>query len=80
MILIATALYLPQHIAFLMRRAFFYYHGDDIVTSAKAGLPHAAAQTGMRLRDAVDAVRGHTVVEKVVRETVQAVSDVKAEL
>ncbi|KAK1482514.1 hypothetical protein CCUS01_04127 [Colletotrichum cuscutae] len=27
---IATVLYLPQHIAFLMSRAWFYMHGDPI--------------------------------------------------
>jgi len=80
MILIATALYLPQHIAFLSRRAFFYYHGDDVATSAKASLPHVATQTAMRMRDAVEAVRGHSVVEKAVLESVQAASDVKMEL
>ncbi|KAK1972777.1 hypothetical protein LZ32DRAFT_598198 [Colletotrichum eremochloae] len=28
--IIATVLYLPQHIAFLMSRAWFYMHGDPI--------------------------------------------------
>ncbi|KAL3427056.1 hypothetical protein PVAG01_00565 [Phlyctema vagabunda] len=29
MIIIAMTLYLPQHIAFLTNRAWFYYHGDE---------------------------------------------------
>ncbi|PHH53803.1 hypothetical protein CFIMG_003500RA [Ceratocystis fimbriata CBS 114723] len=40
---LATLLYLPQHIKFLVNRAWFYAHGDeasDIVTLAKT-----AAQT-----------------------------------
>ncbi|GKT40690.1 uncharacterized protein ColSpa_00871 [Colletotrichum spaethianum] len=34
--IIATVLYLPQHIAFLMSRAWFYMHGDpiDVVVDA----------------------------------------------
>jgi len=31
MIIIAMTLYLPQHIAFLTNRAWFYYHGDENV-------------------------------------------------
>jgi hypothetical protein len=29
MIIIAITLYLPQHIAFLTNRAWFYYNGDE---------------------------------------------------
>jgi hypothetical protein len=29
MILIACSLYLPQHIAWVTNRAWFYYHGDE---------------------------------------------------
>ncbi|RDW89490.1 hypothetical protein BP6252_01522 [Coleophoma cylindrospora] len=29
MVIIAMTLYLPQHIAFLTNRAWFYYHGDE---------------------------------------------------
>lgn len=29
MIVIAMTLYLPQHIAFLTNRAWFYYNGDE---------------------------------------------------
>jgi len=35
MIIIAMTLYLPQHIAFLTNRAWFYYNGDE---SAKAAV------------------------------------------
>ena len=34
MIIIAITLYLPQHIAFLTNRAWFYYHGDENATIA----------------------------------------------
>jgi hypothetical protein len=42
MILIAASLYLPQHIAFLTSRAWFYYHGDE---TTKAVVDTAAAAT-----------------------------------
>jgi hypothetical protein len=42
MILIAASLYLPQHIAFLTSRAWFYYHGDE---TTKSVMDSAAAVT-----------------------------------
>jgi len=33
MILIAASLYLPQHINFLLNRAWFYWHGDDTTSN-----------------------------------------------
>lgn len=51
MILIAASLYLPQHIAFLTNRAWFYYHGDE-------GLAAAAASTVARVAKATAAVPG----------------------
>jgi hypothetical protein len=33
MIIIAITLYLPQHIAFLTNRAWFYYNGDEATKS-----------------------------------------------
>jgi len=34
MIIIAITLYLPQHIAFLTNRAWFYYNGDESAKTA----------------------------------------------
>lgn len=34
MIVIAITLYLPQHIAFLTNRAWFYYNGDESTKAA----------------------------------------------
>ncbi|EKD13516.1 uncharacterized protein L3040_008616 [Drepanopeziza brunnea f. sp. 'multigermtubi'] len=34
MIIIAMTLYLPQHIAFLTNRAWFYYNGDESAKTA----------------------------------------------
>lgn len=34
MIIIAMTLYLPQHIAFLTNRAWFYYNGDESVKAS----------------------------------------------
>ncbi|KAI9729509.1 MAG: hypothetical protein M1818_008481 [Claussenomyces sp. TS43310] len=75
MMLIAAALYLPQHMAFLTRRAFFYYHGDD--AAAKSVLPDMATQTGMHMRDAVESLRSRTAVEKVVSATINVVSEAR---
>ncbi|KAG9249191.1 hypothetical protein BJ878DRAFT_563436 [Calycina marina] len=55
MVLIAMTLYLPQHIAFLINRGFFYYNGDECAKSALASVLESSAST--------------TVVEK-VKETV----------
>lgn len=51
MTFIATALYLPQHIAFIVGRAWFYMHGEnvDVVELTKeavdSALAHAPAFT-----------------------------------
>lgn len=44
MILIACALYLPHHIAFLITRAYFYWQGDA-VTAENPALVDAAIDT-----------------------------------
>ena len=44
MIIIAMTLYLPQHIAFLTNRAWFYYNGDE---SAKAAV-HSVVESSTR--------------------------------
>lgn len=43
MILIAASLYLPHHVSFLTKRAWFYYHGDE----------HETATTAMKTASAV---------------------------
>lgn len=48
-------LYLPQHIAFLTNRAWFYYNGDE---SAKAGV-HSIVESA-----------SHTVLVEKIKETV----------
>jgi len=61
MILIAASLYLPQHLAFLTNRAWFYYHGDDTVkatvNTAAATALGSGAQAGRRMREAVESVK-----------------------
>lgn len=44
MVLIACALYLPHHIAFLITRAYFYWQGDA-VTAENLALVDAAIDT-----------------------------------
>ena len=64
MIVIAMTLYLPQHIAFLTNRAWFYYNGDE---SAKLEAANETASTVMEVvKETVAAVThmgGRKVVE-----------------
>jgi hypothetical protein len=55
MIVIAMTLYLPQHIAFLTNRAWFYYNGDE---NAKAAV-HSSVESAT-----------HTVLVEKIKETV----------
>lgn len=59
MVLIAGCLYLPQHINFLINRAWFYYQGDadskDAITSSVAET--VATTAGDRLRAIVETAR-----------------------
>jgi len=50
MIIIAMTLYLPQHIAFLTNRAWFYYNGDE---SAKMAVKSAVGSTSTVLVEKV---------------------------
>ena len=45
MIIIAMTLYLPQHIAFLTNRAWFYYNGDESAKSAVHSIVESATNT-----------------------------------
>ncbi|KAK3906424.1 hypothetical protein C8A05DRAFT_29703 [Staphylotrichum tortipilum] len=42
---IATVLYLPQHLQFIISRAWFYMHGDAFESAAAAGATAAAKTT-----------------------------------
>ncbi|KAH8683371.1 hypothetical protein BGZ60DRAFT_400023 [Tricladium varicosporioides] len=58
MIIIAMTLYLPQHIAFLTNRAWFYYNGDE---STKAVIESASSMLGEPTSVAAEKIR-ETVV------------------
>jgi len=45
MIVIAMTLYLPQHIAFLTNRAWFYYNGDESAKAAVRSVIETATST-----------------------------------
>ncbi|KFZ07129.1 hypothetical protein V501_06753 [Pseudogymnoascus sp. VKM F-4519 (FW-2642)] len=59
MVLIAGCLYLPQHITFLMNRAWFYYQGDgDSKDALSSSVSETVATTvGDRLRAIVETAR-----------------------
>ncbi|CZT05439.1 hypothetical protein WAI453_005019 [Rhynchosporium graminicola] len=57
MIIIAMTLYLPQHIAFLTNRAWFYYNGD---------LEHATMAVQSVIESPTSKVMGEKVRESVV--------------
>ncbi|KAK0100091.1 hypothetical protein ONS95_013097 [Cadophora gregata] len=59
MVIIAMTLYLPQHIAFLTNRAWFYYNGDE---SAKTAV-----------KSVIESPTGAVLVQK-VKESVVAAS------
>jgi hypothetical protein len=68
MIIIAMTLYLPQHIAFLTNRAWFYYNGDE---SAKMEVANSSASTVMEVvKETVAAVQ-----KAGVREVVEGVKE-----
>lgn len=45
MIIIAMTLYLPQHIAFLTNRAWFYYNGDESTKSVVNSVIESSTST-----------------------------------
>ncbi|ELR02213.1 hypothetical protein VC83_07849 [Pseudogymnoascus destructans] len=57
MVLIAGCLYLPQHITFLMNRAWFYYQGDADSKDAFSSSVAVATTLGDRLRAVVETAR-----------------------
>jgi hypothetical protein len=65
---IATVLYLPQHIAFIFNRAWFYMHGDnvDVVGAAKEAV-QTLAQSALSAATAAATAAGETA-EGVARE------------
>lgn len=65
MIIIAMTLYLPQHIAFLTNRAWFYYHGDENAVAGVKSAIETAASTS-------------TLLAEKVKETVNTVAGVDA--
>jgi hypothetical protein len=65
MIIIAMTLYLPQHIAFLTNRAWFYYNGDE---SAKAAIQSVVESTtstmlAQKVKETVTAGVGSTIMD-----------------
>ena len=64
--LIASILYLPQHIVFIANRAWFYASGGDMDSSSPAAAAAAAVQSN---KDAVSlTVPGAATAESVMRE------------
>lgn len=71
---LATILYLPHHIMFLVGRAWFYIHGDSALEVAKETaqtlLQHAASTTRMGAAETARAV-GHYVADEVASGKVE---------
>lgn len=66
MILIAMTLYLPQHIAFLTNRAWFYYNGDESAKAAVQSVVEGATNTVLveKVKETVvRAATGSTILE-----------------
>ncbi|KAK3328398.1 hypothetical protein B0T19DRAFT_485302 [Cercophora scortea] len=62
---IATVLYLPQHVQFIINRAWFYMNGDT--ADAAAALGGAAAKSSVAIQNLA-----HTVVENAAKTVVAA--------
>ncbi|KAK3308065.1 uncharacterized protein B0T15DRAFT_523419 [Chaetomium strumarium] len=54
---IATVLYLPQHVQFIISRAWFYMHGDACDSAGELAKGVVTSVTGMAAQTAVDAMR-----------------------
>jgi hypothetical protein len=65
MVIIAMTLYLPQHIAFLTNRAWFYYNGPE-----KASL----SPTSSVIKSALENSSATSVVMEKVKETIVSAS------
>jgi hypothetical protein len=64
MILIAASLYLPQNIAFLTSRAWFYYNGDEItkvITDSTAAA--SASMVGMNAHTLAAKLQGTAEIQ-----------------
>jgi hypothetical protein len=78
MILIGTCLYLPQHISFLITRAWFYYQGDP--EAAKDAVVATISSTaGDRFRDVIETARAAAKVAS-ASSAVGAASEATKEL
>ena len=66
MIIIAMTLYLPQHIAFLTNRAWFYYNGDESAKAAVHSIVESATNTVLveKVKETiVKATTGSTILD-----------------
>ncbi|TKW57589.1 hypothetical protein CTA1_2464 [Colletotrichum tanaceti] len=70
---IATVLYLPQHIAFLMSRAWFYMHGDPIDAVVEAVVD--AVEVTKAAVESVLTAGSATTAAALAQETVELVKE-----
>ncbi|WYZ38790.1 hypothetical protein EsH8_III_000704 [Colletotrichum jinshuiense] len=71
--IIATVLYLPQHIAFLMSRAWFYMHGDPIDAVVEAVVD--AVEVTKSAVESVLMAQTTTTAVALAQETVELVKE-----
>jgi len=69
MVIIAATLYLPQHIAFLTNRAWFYYNGDESIKNGGSDVLGTSSE-----------VVYETIRETVVKTATAAADGVRNEL
>ncbi|KXH39002.1 hypothetical protein CSAL01_03748 [Colletotrichum salicis] len=72
--IIATVLYLPQHIAFLMSRAWFYMHGDP-VDAVVDTVVDAVEFTKAAVESVLMAEKTGTTAAALAQETVELVKE-----
>jgi hypothetical protein len=70
MIMIAITLYLPQHIAFLTNRAWFYYNGDENAKVAIQSVVESATSSMLpeKVRETVVTTTGGSSILHTAKE------------
>ena len=68
MVIIAMTLYLPQHIAFLTNRAWFYYNGDESAKSVVQFMVESATSSALVEKVQETVVAGRSTVMDAAKE------------
>lgn len=71
MVIIAATLYLPQHIAFLTNRAWFYYNGPETIKAAVPSPDNVIMTQTVAIGNAMTTDTGGIKFESVTRSVIE---------